>query len=102
MSVEDFFYCFNRVGIYDAVFFYVDSGTNQIVSHIQVHTQSQNTNLSIMNEVMNRNIQIRLFTNSDGVMIDGWGNNDGEDGIRMSVDDNDEYYFDSEEMANKK
>ena len=103
MSDENFFYCFNRVGIYDPVFWYFDFGTNEIVSHIQSHTQSQNTELSIMMQVFQRNIQVRPFTNSDGVMIDGWGNKNEKDGTRMTVDNDDdnEYYFDSEEMVHK-
>ena len=70
MSVEDFFYCFNRVGIFDPVFFYLDSGTNEIVSYIQ----SQDMKVSIMMEALDRNIQITPFTNSVGIMMDGWMN----------------------------
>ena len=86
MSVEDFFFCFNGVGIYDPVFFYLDSGTNEIISHIQ----SQNMEISIMMEALNRNIQVTPFTNSVGIMMDGWMNDNEEYGTNMTVDDNDE------------
>ena len=35
MSVEDFFFCYNKVGIYDPVFYNVNSETNEIASYVQ-------------------------------------------------------------------